>query len=100
MVSFVIFGSMIVCFVSGGISSFYMNKVNRIMNSNNCPSSWLDFMWSYEKFKIFINDCSNEYDKKTYANIYKKALFWRKFSLICGILFLIGFYITIALLHG
>lgn len=90
-----IIGLMVICFTAGVISSYYMQKISDILKSKNMESSWMELYWSYEKFKVLIDRCTNECEKTIYKKVYKRALFWSKFSLILIFSFFAGIYIAL-----
>ena len=89
---------MVICFAAGVISSYYLQKISNILKSNNMESSWMELYWSYEKFKVLIDRCTNECEKTIYKKVYKRALFWSKFSLILMLLFFIGCYTALVVI--
>ena len=84
---------MVICITAGVISSYYMHKISDILKSKDMESSWMELYWSYEKFKVLIDKCTDECEKAKFKKVYKRALFWSKFSLILMLSFFVGYYI-------
>lgn len=86
---------MLLCVTAGVISSYYMQKMSDILKSKKMESSWMELYWSYEKFKVLIDRCADEYEKTKFKKVYKRALFWRKFFLILMLSSFVGYYIAL-----
>lgn len=87
---------MVVYFILGVISSIYMFTMIDILNEEGIPTHRFEFIFSWRKFKNFIesNEC-DEFSKKKYTKIYKIAVWTRRAA---SILFFTLFFFVLILM--
>lgn len=85
-----------ISFIFGIISTIYLFKVINVLNKEGIPSNMFDFMFSYNKFKKFVDNCTVE-KKSFYTNLYKKALWFKRIPILLFICLLMLVYILSAL---
>jgi len=82
-----------ICVISGVISIIYAYKMVNVLNNERVPTYGFEFMFSYNKFRKFIETCSDNENKIRYANLYIKSSFMRKFYILSFIFSILVLYI-------
>jgi len=77
----------------GIILNIYLSQMVNILNKEGIPSCFFEFMFSYNKFKKFIETCNDEDKKNEYTKLYKKALWSRRVPLLLLVFFILFSYL-------
>ena len=80
----------------GIFSSVYMFKMVNILNAEGIPTSSLEFIFSYSKFRKFIETFNGD-EKNKYIKIYRRAIWLRRIPILLFIFLIVLIYILAAL---
>ena len=86
---------MLIYFIFGIISSIYLFKMVNILNKERIPTNSFEFIFSYDKFRKFIETCNGD-EKIKYIKLYKKSLWFKRIPILlflCIIIFMIVYNI-------
>ncbi len=87
----------LITWISLGISSsIYLFKMVNILNAEGIPTSSLEFIFSYSKFRKFIETYDGD-KKNKYIKIYKRAIWLRRIPILLFFFFIVLIYILVAL---